>query len=307
MHFEDVQYIYTVIFSINVLLHGLCMHLLIRVYRTRGASKTQQLYLLNLSFAELMHNLHHLIFTYVLHVHTIRTKVTISSCGVLKIMLFVAYMAAMFLLTFDRLAASILTVRYKSVCTPGRVKAAIISTWCLCITVIPVIYLTVYAFGGYKLLHRAMYEGEWLITAILNVAYFLFAVATYSAMFITYMQSKRKTSTSHKSAYTMFKQSRFRFAVLVMSSCLVLEVIPQIVFTISSFFGKTGQYIAPILFYASDTVDGIIYILLYRPVRTVLKHLIKRFTCKNRHQVMMAVVTDVQYRQNTVAVITTRL
>lgn len=153
MHFKDVQYIYIVIFSINVLLHGLCMHLLIRVYRTRGASKTQQLYLLNLSFAELMHNLHHLIFTYVLHVHTIRTKVTISSCGVLKIMLFVAYMAAMFLLTFDRLAASILTVRYKSVCTPGRVKAAIISTWCLCITVIPVIYLTVYAFGGYKLLH----------------------------------------------------------------------------------------------------------------------------------------------------------
>ena len=152
-----------------------------------------------------------------------------------------------------------------------------------------------------------MYEGGWLITANLDVAYFLFAVATYSAMFITYMQSKRKTSTSHKSAYTMFKQSRFRFAVLVMSSCLVLEVIPQIVFTISSFFGKTGQYIAPILFYASDTVDGIIYILLYRPVRTVLKHLIKRFTCKNRRQVMMAVVTDVQYRQNTVAVITTRL
>ena len=73
--------------------------------------------------------------------------------------------------------------------------------------------------------------------------------------------------------FRTFMKSNFYISILLISSFLILTVLPNLIN--SYFYSKPlawilYQYTVPLI-YLSDTVDNIIYVLLYKPVRNVVK------------------------------------
>ena len=114
----------SVVPSLNVALHTVCSLLLFQIYRQNNRSKPQHLYLLNLSVAELLKNFRQVIHS-VSHIPKNDQIVWVHHELVMEIFnssLFVSYILAMFLLTADRLCASLLNIRYNSKCTVFKAK-----------------------------------------------------------------------------------------------------------------------------------------------------------------------------------------
>ena len=190
------------------------------------------------------------------------------------------YYTAMFLITADRLVATLLNIRHKMVCTTHRTKWTIIFTWLLNIAII--IGLFVYSFftkfGVFWLFAEPVHKVvELIVPATFTVLYLWFAIASYILMFVEYSRSRRSASSSptHLSNFQLFKKSKFYVSVLLISTFLILMVIPYGFLILT----KKGRLLINVLNMLSDTTDFVIYVVIYEPVYGTLKRYVNS-TCR---------------------------
>ena len=260
--------------SVNVLLHTICLLLLVNIYRKENEHKPQPLYLINLSFTELTQNLHNLF--YIFHWYSSTRKM--RSLYTIDCMPFmVMYNISLFLLTADRLCAGLLNLRYKAVCTVYRVKVAILCSWCFSLLVIPSIFVPIYEIYGYKTIPKAIRIFFDFVDPAIRLCNFLFITTTYIIVFVIFVRSRRRVEAG-RSIFNIFVRSNFSVALLIVSTWILLTVIPF--FTVYILFltkftiiaqPKMIIHVATLLNFFSDTVDAIIYIVIYPPVWNLLK------------------------------------
>ena len=276
---------------LNILLHTTCSFLLLHVYRYNRGSKTQKLYLLNLSVGELARNFE--VFSYYVTILSITKNYELINCiaALLQLCVYLNYISAMFLITADRLTAGILNVRYSSVCTTFRTKIVISSSWFLSFVLIPSILVAVYGTTDYASMKEAFHHYFTCAGKVLHTSFFLFSVTTYITLFVIFLRSKRRTNFSHQSSFSILTHSNFHVAMLLVASFLVFQGIPGIMWVYVRLTQKDINALALIhllLIFTSDTVDAVIYILMYAPVRrlliTRLTTLFRECTSERRQQ-----------------------
>lgn len=191
------------------------------------------------------------------------------------------YMFAMFHITADRLIAAAMNIQYKTLCTVRRTITVIACSWALLFVVPAVAISSVYytyeheerlrwwVNAGFRadisLLVTLVY-----VPACLNIAFLLFAIISYLLMFIKYVRTERKISPSKRSVFQMFRNSKFYVALLIITSFLLLVVIPSIVFFVLTTFTTNISSVPlwlQICMRVSDTCDAVIYFFLYAPVQ----------------------------------------
>ena len=271
-----IPIIYVALAVLNISVHTICTSLLCLIYRKGNGSKTQQLYMLNLSLLELMKNIFFFVWNLTAAVG-FELPATIMWLSYLCI--FAVNISSMSLLTGDRLAASWLNVRYNNICTVFRVKVAILCTWVVCLVVVPSVFSVLYAVYGICVLDRIMKYTHKFAFPVIYILFFIFASITYAALFVFFVNSRNRSSSTHLSVLHLFRNSKFYVALLLISSFLVLSVLPQLVKSAMVLkilaFDETLKWTANVAFYLSDTADGVIYFLFYAPVRK----LILKFLC----------------------------
>ena len=107
----------------------------------------------------------------------------------------------------------------------------------------------------------------------MNSLFLLFAVVSYLIMFLKYIKSRRSSMSTHQSKFFLFRTSKFYVSLLLITSFIILSVIPSLIMSsspIDESLNNNYLYLE-ITSVLSDTVDGVIYVLLYAPVRTILK------------------------------------
>ena len=298
-HHKHIAWV--VITAVAILLHLVALYYLIKIYsKNKNMRSCQFNLLINLSAAELVKNLlYFLSYITILASPEIeyvgdivpeclfRSKIEEGGvCTAQKYLMNQAgtsatycYFFAMFLLTGDRLLAVLLSLRYRSMCTVPRVRVLIVLTWFLCFCInLPVI--TGYYFdkgyfwliqGDEKVISRTE---MFYIPPVLAIGFVAFSCITYALMFIVYAKSRRQLQQAPESLFRTFINSSFYISVLLITSFLVLTVVP---FLVNIHYDRLKVHMAePVMNYVSsslhlsDVVDAVIYILLYRPVRNMM-------------------------------------
>ena len=187
------------------------------------------------------------------------------------------YFASIFLITVDRLAASLLGIKYNIKCTVFKAKVAVLSMWLFFASVMPSIFGIVYAMHGYKALFEAFRTVYRYPAPAAFMLFLVFATVSYAIMFTVFVQTNRRTSSSQQlSLLRIFARSKFYVAVLLISTFSILQVIPFLVWHYYKYISSaTGLHRKIYLYYIvssnlSDTADALIYIFLYRPVQGIL-------------------------------------
>ena len=274
--------------ALNILLHITCAILLLHVYQKQNASKTQKLALLNLSIAELARNIYVFIGSIML-VTVGKNLIMFCIFRILLLCIYLNYIFAMFFIMADRLAASVLNIRYIIVCTTCKTKTVILCTWFFSFLVTPLIFSVLYARSGSKYVYEAIDNNLPYIGITLQMMFLVFSVTSYTIIFAVFVRSRRRSTLSQQSLFQFFTRSNFYAALLLISTFVVLQGIPGIMWVymiLRQDYNNTLVYFITILLSLSDTVDGIIYILLYSPVRNALlaKTTVFHRRCKRRNR-----------------------
>jgi hypothetical protein len=263
---------------VNIVMHGMGTWLLACTYM-RGQKSTQTLYLINLALSELIKNMVRLIWelivvvspAYFSHPTAFVYTHIFSVSGV-----FYNYMLSMFYITGDRLLHIILNLRYPVYWSIGKTKRLLICTWVFCLTISTSLIL-VYHF----IFKSAMIKYEVYLDIIrlyipftLYIISLLFAIVTYTVMFLTFARSRSNTIAPQSSLFNIFINSRFFICVLLMTSFLLLTVIPNLIrlfaFATSITLSKQVWLYIFLSTLLSDFIDAIVYIFLQPDVRKLL-------------------------------------
>ena len=279
--------IYMTLNVFNIILHGSGFYLLLCLYN-RGKRSPQRVFIMNLSLVELLQNICRL------SVHITSTLIpsensSKNSAGSVALWymilitnsgIYYLCFASMFLLTCDRLLCIWLSVRYPTYWNLKKTFTTIGSTWVFCaliaVTIVLYAYCVVQPWDSVynNLLSR-------YITTALFTIFLVFAIFSYSVMFLKFLSSSRNTSTRNKrSKHTIlytFRHSKFFISVMLVSTFLVLMVIPNLINTVLKISGNVDTTIANSLDLCinvcvalSDTADGLIYVFLQAPVKRLL-------------------------------------
>ena len=232
--------------------------------------------------AELMDNIFTL-YQFMSRHRNIALRYTNPALSVVRMSIYMVYVASMFLITADRLCASLLTIQYKSLCTVSRTKIAIVSSWCILHLGTPLIFSIIYAVLGKGVFLQAVEYTHKYLASVLCISFFLFAAVSYIIMFYVFVKSNRRTSsTLQRSVLHLFIHSKFYVAILITSTTLVLMVIPELLFSyfrikyFQIFSGPNWiRELLNIINNFSDTTDALIYVLCYSPVKNIMRKLLK--------------------------------
>jgi hypothetical protein len=255
--------------TVNILMHGMGTWLLLCTYM-RGQKSTQTLYLINLALSELIKNMMMLIKDSLLSRNLVFAswypRVFFKS-GV-----FCHYMFSMFYITGDRLLHVILNVKYPVYWSVGKTKRLLICTWTFCLAMSTSLTLVHHVtYNEHKTHLRFFYH---YIRPALFIIYGLFAIVTYTSMFLQYARSQRNTNAPQSSLFNIFINSRFFVSVLLIGSCMLLAVIPELILLILKLASiplpSQFNLYKHVSFRLSDFIDAIIYIFLQPDVRKLL-------------------------------------
>ena len=125
---------------------------------------------------------------------------------------------------------------------------------------------------------------------LLYAIYLIFAVSTYITMFVVLFRSRIHITLPQQSLPHTIIDSKFFVAVLLIATFLLLGVLPQVIYTmiypqqrearVKHHYGSHQPFlILGWLFYLSDTLDGFIYILMYKPVKNLVVKQIRGLSC----------------------------
>lgn len=274
-----------IICTFNILLHIMGSHLLIRLFK-RETRTVQQLLLINIAVCETLVNFIRLLAWILVVIQDFHPSPSIDVI-ILNLLivyntgLFYNYFAAMFFITADRIMATFLNIRYHVYSSLGKAKWLLFWTWFLntaaCI-VIPLIYR--YAIYHCDVTAYRSQLTDIYIQTSLSIIFLLFAIYAYTTIFLKFSKSRKKSVGSNpylsrQSTFTRFRQSRFYVAVLLITSLLILDVIPYLIYIAlrlqkNIYLYPNIRYYLYISTYLSDTFDGIIYIYMNSPLRHLL-------------------------------------
>ena len=121
------------------------------------------------------------------------------------------YFAAMFLITGDRLIATMLSLQHKILCTTFKTKWMIAIVWVFILSSTFTIYGYYYTKYGILWMYvDELYEVlVFLVPAVLTVLYSVFVIVCYLLMFLRYIQSKRSSTSPYLSSFELFRKSKF--------------------------------------------------------------------------------------------------
>ena len=266
-----IVHMHVALSGLNIGLHTICSTLLCHIYRTSDGSKTQQLYLLNLSMMELLENIFFFVWNLTYAVGVVSYG---SVMWLLYLSILLVNISAMFLITADRLVASWLILRYNYICTVFRVKVAILCTWVFCLIVVPSVFGALYFAYGLSVLDEAELYAHRIIFPVTYFSFFVFASSAYTIMFVIFVKSRRRISSMHQPVLYLIRSSKFYIALLLILSFLLLSVLPQLIKSGMVLhiieYNHTLKWVLNIAFFFSDTADGIIYFIFYSPIRKLL-------------------------------------
>ena len=231
------------------------------------------------------------------------------------------------LITADRLAASLLKLRYNSVFTINRVKVAIIVTWLAPLLTIPSGFAVIFIRGGKHSLKEAVDKFQAYFYPMVCLIFFLFTALSYTVIFVEYVKSgRRSTSTQQrKSIRLMFVESKFSVALIIVLVNMVFLAVPElIVFALrlknggdwkltpsKDGLGNCHSNVGFVLSFdlpnVCDTVDAFCYIFLYTPVRNVFTKTARRLFRINSQSkdLPTLTITPTENAPRTLAVLTT--
>ena len=290
------SYIYTILFVINVCLHLLGCYLLQVVYNN-GRKTVQQLYLINLSVNEAINNIIFLLLNILDIVSNSNiSEKTSSNIGVSMTYIYIigmtgfywSYILAMFYLTCDRLLHVLLNYRYPVFWTISKARKLLIVT-CFVNCAMSLTFALFYYFTP-SIRQTLMNSLIIYVPTVLCSTFLILALVTYIVMFFKFVQSRRLTMPRNPDAtqetfFHIFVNSRFFISVMLISSCIILAVIPVV---IRSFYTMTNLPTYLIIYInislmLSDTADAVIYIFMDRKVRKILWQKCSMLTCRRSH------------------------
>ena len=285
---DEYQYVYLILSSMNSLFHIVGCTLLVCTYKQR--TTPQYLFLINLSFVELVKstlNVAILIYNFVIefvpyqdllqHMVLLNWMKYIATTAMLYL-----YYAAMFLITADRLVATLFPLKHNILCTLRRSKLVLLAAWLCCLVLSAVVLVTCYTpVNPFEVEEEDMEEMVELVNiyhiyipTTIEVLFLVFGIACYLIMFNRYTKSSRSASSSQLTTFQIFKRSKFYVSILLLTSFLLLMVIPSILHTLfDSILIDSVVLInlCTILSILSDSADFVIYIFFYDPVYSFLK------------------------------------
>ena len=245
---------------------------------------TQHILLINIAATEGVLNMLRVVYLFLIlqGVHFPEPHVRVTNVNIASVFgatgIHYIHHLGMFYLTFDRLLLVIFPFKYNNYCTRGRAKKLLACTWSINL-LLSLVLSVVLKYVGYSCFNVVTYDVMFTyIPAFFNVVFLLFALIVYSLMFIKFSKSSRTTkqeTNGRTSLWNVFKRSRFFVSLLLISSCLVFNVVPRLVYSFilindpavayNSFFAYVSISVA-----VGDTADSVIYIFLQPFVRQFL-------------------------------------
>ena len=283
---EWLSSILVAIDGINIVVHALGLYLLLCIYK--GRHKTpQHLFLINLSISTIIKNTFYA-YQDVSEIASLEISMSKTSQDVQTYVHYTFeaasydyYILSLIYLTCDRLMITLFHVRYLTLWNLRKTKILLLCTACLSLLV----WLTSINILGksdnwnIKVVEK---NSDKIINIYLPTAsnsfFVIFATFSYIAMFSRFRASCRDSLSVRISSITIFRRSKFFVAVLLVTSFLILLVLPNLLRTICTMSScrlvpENGgfNFYFSISVSISDSVDGLIYVMFYAPVRNVFR------------------------------------
>ena len=281
---------------INILFHSTGCCLLVTIYK-RDRKSNQQLLLINISATKVLFSVNGLIIC----ISKMFTKeidhleyVYLYALLVTSSFIIYVYYISMGLITIDRLLSVMLHFRYKVLCTKGRLKCALLTTWITCFIFFVITTIIVnFLLQDYKNINDFL-EDSYTIKIIIGVMcrlceliILVIIVISYTLIFIRYISSRRQFHQNHQqnSLIGLFKGSKFITPLLLVLSFVFLWEIPNLLlyyFKLTKTSTSRGlEYYVAMSSYLSMFVDGVIYVFLQSRVRALL---LQTLMCKKNNE-----------------------
>ena len=280
----------------NVLFHSLCFYLLISIYQRSQHKKNQEIYLINLSTAEVISNF----FLMVRDVVNLRRLSPNNSTGVYDTvfwcmnMFYVTgisyvYILAMLYITGDRLALVLCSLKYKWFMNPKRAKKLVVWTWVISISIgFGFCLLTYFKFDYVRNKAKISRIMAVYVLSLFYASYLVFAVTTYVLIVVKYVITQGRLTTSkgeNRAPITRQNHPRFTLCILLVTTYVVLTVLPTL--TRAGLYMTGTQFPYAITYWylvsirISYTVDGVLYVFMQKNVQRLLW---KKVSSKRQYQ-----------------------
>lgn len=175
--------------------------------------------------------------------------------------LFFTYYTILFMLTFDRLLAFVLLLKYYSIVTVKRIRCCVVAAW---------IGGVIIAFPFFFLSPDTFFE-TWY-----KYIYLILDGIILATVFITYSFIFNKTSKKHRtvSSGVARREKMFVVTTIIIATFVLLVVIPDILyayrFVIHKIGSDTEESIIGMCWELNYLCDPCIYIFLQKNIRTIL-------------------------------------
>ena len=271
----------------NCIFLALCFYLLISSYRRREQESPQQLYLVNLAASEILANILLVVRDIINIIRPLDYLVpsilhTTFWCLNMAFVTGVSYIyiLARFFVTGDRLLHICLHAKYARYWYISKTWKLIIITW-MCNLVIS-ISLSLFTYFNFNYVRYEANISKIMavyVLTFLHIIFLIFAFFTYFIMFMKYARSKRNSTQTFSNSVEapllqIFINSRFFISLVLISTYLILTVIPSLTRTIHYLAGYKVPYSLTFSYLISTrlsyTVDGCIYTFLQKSVRDIL-------------------------------------
>ncbi|XP_057311188.1 galanin receptor type 1-like [Hydractinia symbiolongicarpus] len=277
---EFTQVLVLFLFSLGVIFHSFGIYLL---HQTKKSSpnKTQWLYLLNLSVAELVlcvTGASRRFFKFIHHKEIAMSITLYQWTGCLLV-----YFIAMIALTVDRFLAVYLNIRYQLHCTEMKTNIFIISTW-----VISTLFAVIIneSFSEEEILNLTiMYlfpvcEGTFLLIAIFTYAYFYKKVRRNRIRHSVAVSSVTAGVSEGENRRQKQRNNGLYVPTLIVITFVFFVILPDQVFFVTTILHiRISHLILNIMgvgYALGFILDAIIYVFLCSQVRRVAHRIFKR-------------------------------
>ena len=265
--------------AFNLLSHFVGSYLLICLYKS-GAKTVQQTYLINLSLTEILASLIMLLedgLHFIPFDNSILTEInrTEKYFYIVIYVTFCVYYWDMILITADRLAATILHMKYPLYWDKGKAMNAVIGTWTVAIVTCIAVSI---AYKFTKFNFKKIFTNY--VHSIFIFSFMLFVVYTYSYIFHKYKQSRRRPSVYTQnngrlqSVCGIFCNSKFYITILLVGTFILFMVVPNLIYLFCdlsrSYDTHTVKDIVKIFYQFSFLSDACVYIFMQPAVRATL-------------------------------------
>ena len=253
---------------VNVILHCIGSYLLIHLYK-HGTKTVQQTYLINLSLTEILACLM-ILGEDVMEFTPVDVIIIGKMSKYFHIIVLVTcccYYWSIVLITSDRLAATILHIKYPLYCDKNKAKYIVVGTWTFAlvtsVTISIAYYLTRFDF---KMVFTTY------TNTVFNFGFIIFVIFTYSYIFHKYKLRQRALSANNRqSILQLFRNSKFYVSILLAITFLLFMVTPNFIllfYELSHSDDKHTVRDATKVFYQfSFLSDACVYIFMQPAVR----------------------------------------